>query len=247
MIRKQFAAGVGLALLFAGSGCISCGHESCHLAIEAGPHCGVPQSDRRHVYTILINGLDPTGGLDALRLKIAERGFEKIYRVELCHTGWLWREMKRVQKCDPAARFVLVGYGFGCTAAVGLAKDAAREGLPVDAVVCLDPAGVKDLAGCAERVVVIRSGPAAAEEGDCLHVACGHFSLPTQVETVDAIAVVLAETAGRIEHPVSEEIPMFWHPDAPPIRDYTLPEDASIEWRFLHDRLGPHATPLAAK
>lgn len=244
MTRLSLFASFGIGLLLAATGCISCGHEACPKAIEAGPHCDVPQCDRRHVYAVLINGLTPSPCLEELRLKLAESGFEKTFRAELCHTGWLWREMKRVQKCDPEARFVLIGYGFGCGSAVGIAKDAAREGLTVDALVLLDPAGVKDWDGSAERVVVIRSGLVSEGDGPCVRVACGHFALPKQSETVDAIAVVLSETASRVELPAFEEAPLFWHPDAPPPRDYTLPEGMPEEWQFLHDRKGSRSAPL---
>jgi hypothetical protein len=242
------AAVLGLGSLFA-AGCISCGHDSCKLSEDAGPLCPVPVCDRRHVYTFLINGLAPNECLDQLRLNIAERGFEKVGKMELCHTWWLWSEMKRIQRCEPEARFVLVGYGFGAASAVGLARDASRESVTVDAVVLLDPAGVKDWSGCAERVVVIRAGqPMATDEsGRCTRVPGGHISLPKQPQTADAIAAVLAETAARVEHPPFDEVPYFQHPDAPAPRDDRLPPGAPEEWRFLHDRIGPYAMPLAAK
>lgn len=236
MTRKTLAT-VGIGLLLAAAGCVSCGHDACSRAIEAGPHCEAPQCDRRHVYAVLINGLTPGSCLEELRLSLAERGFEKSFRAELLHTAWVWREMKRIQKCDPEARFVLVGYGFGSGVAAGMAKDASRDGITVDALVLLDPVGTcagDDLAG---RVVVIRSGDAN----------CSHFSLPKQEATVDAITAVLAETAARVEHPAFEETPLFWHPDAPPQRDYTLPEGMPVEWQFLHERKGGRVTPLAAR
>ena len=247
MIRMLLASLVGLGSLMAGSGCISCGHESCPKAVDAGPFCEAPQCDRKHVYTFLINGLTPTSCLDELRLKIAECGFEKVGSAELCHTWWVWREMNRIRACDAEARFVLVGYGFGCKSAVGLARDASTAGWPVDAVVLLDPAGVKEWDGCADRMLVIRSGHGPESEGGrCTRVACNHFALPKQVETADALAAVLAETASRVVHAPVDDVPMFWHPDAPAPRDYTLPEGTSDEWRFLHDRLGPHSMPLVA-
>lgn len=245
MIRNVLPA-IGLGLLLAASGCISCGHEACPKAIEAGPYCSAPPCDRRHVYAVLVNGLTPTSSLEDLRLGLAERGFEKSYRVELCHAGWVWREMKRVRSCDPEARFVLVGYGFGCAAVVSLAHDAAKEGIPVDAVALLDPAGVKEWHGCAERTLVIRSGAGVEGDGSCTRVDCGHFALPKHADTVNAITVLLGEAASRVEHPAFEETPMFWHPDAPAPRDYTLPEGMPLEWHFLHERRGPHSAPLVA-
>src|SRR5947209_8109202 len=102
MIGK-YSAMLGLSLLLAGSGCVCCGHDACKPVLDAGPYCETPIGDRRHVYVFLINGFSPSG-LDGLRLKLAERGYEKVYRGELCHTWWMWREMKRVHACDPEAR-----------------------------------------------------------------------------------------------------------------------------------------------
>lgn len=233
MIRKSLTA-LGIGMVFAAAGCVSCGHDACPRAIEAGPHCEAPPCDRRHVYAVLINGLTPSSCLEELRLSLAERGYEKSFRADLIHTGWVWREMKRIQKCDPEARFVLVGYGFGAGVAVGMAKEAYHDGVTVDALVLLDPAETTACDDLSGRVMVLRSSEAN----------CSHFALPKQASTVDAIAVVLAETATRVEHPAYEDAPYFWHPDAPAPRDYTLPEGMPVEWQFLHER---GKRPLAAK
>jgi hypothetical protein len=245
MSRQHAIAIVGLGLLLGSTGCISCGHEACPKAIAAGPYLDTPLGDRRHVYTFLINGFTPSTALEDLRCKLAERGFEKTYRGELCHAWWFWSEMKRLHKCDPEAKFVLVGYGFGCSPVAGMAQDAQAAGLPVDAVVFIDPAGVKDMRGVAERTLIIRAGYDGGGDTGCLRVAgCGHFSLPTCEKTVEAIAVVLTETAARVVHQPAAEEGIIWPSDAPPPRDFTLPPGVSDEWHFLHDRFGPHAVPL---
>ena len=250
MIGKNYAALFGLGLLLAGSGCVSCGHDVCKPALEAGPYSEAPTCDRRHVYAFLINGLTPCGpsGLDGLRLKLAERGFEKVYRGEVCHTVWMGREMKRVRNCDPEARFVIVGYGFGCGSAAGLARDAARDGFPVDAVVFLDPTGVKECRD-AGQTMVIRSGiesPAELDsKGVCVSTG-GHFTLPTHERTVGAIAALMSESAARIEHPLIVNESFLLYEDAPPPRvTPTVAPNTPEEWLFLHDRLGPHGSPLS--
>lgn len=238
MIHKQALAFLGLGLCLAGAGCVSCGHEACRKVIEAGPNCPEPMSDRRHVYAVLVNGLTPSGSLEELRLKLAEGGFEKVYRGELCHSWWMWREMKRVHRCDPAARFVLVGYGLGSTVAAGLAEDAAREGLPVDTVVFIDPAGLKDPRACAERTVIIRAveGVEGMESGSINIRGCGHFALPTHTQTIETIAAVLGDAATRVLHSPEGEDSYFLPEWAPPPRDYRLPPGISEEWNFLYDR-----------
>lgn len=246
MIRKS-AMLLGLGLLLSSAGCVSCGHEACQRVIEAGPTCPEPQGDRRHVYAFLVNGMTPTGCLEELRLKLAECGYEKVTRGELCHSWWMWREMKRIRCSDPEARFVLVGYGFGSTAAAGLARDAAREGLPVDTVVLIDPAGLKDPSSCAERTVIIRSGGELVEDedGGCVRIArCGHFALPTHERTVQTIAAILGDAATRVVH-APEAADWYYLPEgAPPPRDYRLPKELPEEWNFLHESSATFYAPL---
>lgn len=79
MIRKSLSS-LGIGVVLAAAGCVSCGHDACPRAIEAGPHCEAPSCDRRHVYAVLINGLTPSSCLEELRLSLAERGYEKSFR-----------------------------------------------------------------------------------------------------------------------------------------------------------------------
>ncbi len=275
MNGTKWAAIMNLGLLLAGTGCVTCGHDACKPVLEAGPYSEASIGERRHVYVFLINGLVPSGtsGLEGLRLKLAERGYEKVYRGELCHTWWLWSEMKRVRGCDPEARFVLVGYGFGCGPAIGLANDAAERNIPIDSVVLLDPAGTEAHCREAGQTLVIRSGSGSLEDLGSPHspsaaarseepqtrtrrvrttngpqicvAGSGHFSLPTQARTVDAIAAALSESAARVEQPLAAEEAELRFEGAPSREQPMVPPGTSPEWLFLHDRLGPHNSPLS--
>ena len=220
MNGKNLAAVFGLGLLLASTGCVSCGYDACKPVLDAGPFSEAPIADRRHVYVFLVNGLMPDGstGLEGLRLKLAERGYEKVYRGELCHAGWMGRELKRVRECDPEARFIVVGYGLGCGSAIGLANDSAGLNIPIDTVVLLDPPEKQATCQRAGQTLVVRSGVAAPEPGEpqgvCILTA-SHYSLPTHARTVDAIVALLSETSMRVEHPPILEEAAFEFEDAP--------------------------------
>jgi hypothetical protein len=248
MLGTRWAIGAGLALMLAGPGCVSCGHDVCKPALEASPNAEAPVCDRRHVYAFLINGITPAGssGLDGLRIKLAERGYEKTYRGECCHAWWMEHEMKRVLKCDPAARFVVVGYDVGCGAASSLARHAVRHGWPVDAVVLLDPVIQPEAGPRSPHTIVIRSGAAATGDEECVCVPSGgHWTLPTNARTVEVIAEVMKEAASKVEYPPVLEGERSAFPDAPPLREMPGPvPGAGEDWLFLHDQFGTHTRPL---
>jgi hypothetical protein len=247
MTGRTCGIAVGVGLLLAGTGCVSCGHEVCKTVIDAGPNCTVPRCDRSHVYVFLVNGVTPTG-LDGLREELAGHGFDKVYCGHAVHGAWMALEMKRVRDGDPCARFVVVGYDLGCPTAVRLARGAARHGLPADAAVLLNPAGKTDMAGCAVPTVVVRCGTnsCAVPHTDRVLVAgATHFTLPSHPQTVDLLHCVLAESAYRVEHPSTYE-PVEWrYENAPPPRPMIPPGPGEAdEWFFLHEQPGPHAVPL---
>ncbi|MDB5313586.1 MAG: hypothetical protein JWO38_7788 [Gemmataceae bacterium] len=248
MTGKRWLIAVGLGALFAGSGCVSCGHQACKPVLDAGPNCEVPACDRRHVYTVLINGLTPGGpsGLEGLRDRLATHGYEKVYYGQLCHVWWMWQEMKRVHTEDPSARFVIIGYDFGSDSAAGLARDAVAKGIPVDAVVLLDPSGQPDPGTCPVRTVMLRcTAGVAAPHADGIAL-CGatHLTLPTHPRTVEIVCELLKESAARVEHPPYYEGPEMTYDGAPP-RAMPLPGPGLTEdWFFLHDQPGTHAVPL---
>jgi hypothetical protein len=251
MTGKIGAIAAGLGMLCTFGGCVSCGYELCKPALEAAPYAEAPLCDRSHVYVFLVNGLTPSSspGLDGLRLKLAECGYEKTYLCELCHAPWIEWEMKRVLKCDSSARFVLVGDDLGGTAAAAVARHAARHGLPIDAVVLLDPPSVQEASSCCKRVVLIRSGSGGINRTDveCVCVPnCGHWTVPTNEQTVKTISTVLRDVAAEVDHPPVVEETLFDFADAPPLREIPAPAPgASADWLFLNDSFGTHTRPLS--
>ncbi|HEY3787496.1 MAG TPA: hypothetical protein VGL71_01520, partial [Urbifossiella sp.] len=221
----------------------------CKPVLEAGPIAEAPLCDRRHVYAFMIHGVTPSGsdGLDGLRLKLAERGYEKTYLGDLFSAWWFAFEMKSILKCDPTARFVVIGDDLGCGAAVTLGRFAERQKWPIDAVVLLDPVSLKEACSCKSRTIVIRSGATSIEnlDAECVCVSnCGHWTLPTNPKTVEAIAEVMKSSAMKVEHPDYWEGMPFEYEDAPPrVMPNAIPGSGE-GWFFLHDQFGTHTRPL---
>jgi pimeloyl-ACP methyl ester carboxylesterase len=239
-----------MLLAGSGSGCASCGHQACKPCLNAGPTCELPLGNRNQTYAVLVNGLTPScgAGLDGLRDKLAQEGFCKVYYGQLCHALWLAQEMRRVYKEVPDARFVVVGYELGGPVAARIARDAADDGLPVDALVLLDPTGKPDGLGGGLRTIVVRSGctvtPVAYAEALALPDA-GHFTLATHTETVGLVRDLLGESAWRVPTVLPGPTAEWTYEFAPPARSTPMPgPEDDPAWHFLLDLPGPKSPPL---
>lgn len=251
MTGKRWPVAVCVGLLLAGSGCVNCGYQVCRPALTAGPYAEVPLCDRREVYLVMVNGLTPAcpAGLDGLRRQLADRGFTKVYSGELCHVWWLWQEVKRLHEEEPSARFVVLGYDFGCGPAASLVQDAIEKQMPVDGLVLLNPVGASADCGCRVPTIVIRSGTEAPPlpQAECVCVPeSSHFTLPSKPQTVEVVYGLLKDSAARVEHLPDIDEGMLLYDGAPPPRQLPLPgPEQSGDWLFLHDRAGTHTVPLS--
>lgn len=247
--RRLLAAAV-LSSVLSAAGCLTCGHTVCRPGLEAGPDCPVPLADRQRVYAVLVNGLavDGPAGLAGLRDELAAQGFTKVYSGEVCHGPVLAAEVRRVHRDDPAARFVVVGFSLGGPVAAQLAEGAAAAGVPVDALVLLDPVGVRSTEVPGVRTLVVRSGGPVGrvEHAEVVYVpTAGHYTLPAHPRTVQAVGRLMAESAARVEHPPAVTPTEVEFADAPPARRPTPPEAfGDPEWLFLEEATGPVGQPL---
>ena len=242
MTRKRWQLGLLAGLLLAGSGCVTPNCEAVKIAYEAGPNCEIPLCDREHTYAILINGVTSLG-LNGLRDALAQRGFTKVYSTQLYHVWWLEWEMRQIVRDDKSARFVLVGYDASCPSVLGMAHEAARKKIPVDAVMLINPVGTFLERTHSARTVVVTSDPerAAVRTQQTVTVAdAGHWSLPTHPRTVETLMDLLKITASHVVHPPVYSISDKNLPLPGLNVDPTLPP----EWRFLEDQPGPHSVPL---
>lgn len=248
MTRARWAVLAAVATLGGAGGCVSCDTRSARANWEVGPACAVPVCDRQHVYAVLVNGTCPAGScsLEGLRDGLAERGFVKNYFGQVVHAPWLASEMRAVAKCDPAARFVVVGADVGAPVAIRLARQAAADGLAVDALVLVEPALASDSAGCPVRTVLVScDGTGSAPHTERAAVpGATRLTIPGHPATVDVVAGLLAESAAKVEHPpaVYDETS---EPGARPPREVFPPPGAAPEWLFLHDNPGYAPAPLA--
>jgi hypothetical protein len=196
----------------------------------------------------MVSGVVPSTsfGLEGLRDELAKQGYSKVGLGQAINVPWMAAEIRRIHANDPAARFVLLGYDVGSPAAGWLANDLAAAGIPVDALVLLNPVGK---GSSIVRTVVVNCGKAAsASDAESIGVADGnHFTLPTHTRTVAIVSSLLATTAahtsaGQITSPVVE-----WNfQDEQPRRPLSTPTaNSPTEWNFLHDVMGNHNEPLA--
>jgi hypothetical protein len=235
MNQRTWVGGAVLAIVLANTGCVSCCSKSYATARNCGPDCDLPTPCRNNVYVFMVHGVTPTTdcGLEALRTKLAESGFAKVGVGELASAPCVWWEIRQIAKYEPDARFVLLGYDLGATAAVCLARDLRARKIPIEAVVLLDPVGCgesRDL-----RTIVIASGSASYSSLPCMPRVviseANHFQLPAHPKTVGAISGLLQEIAARDCQPPVDEIQEWNYPHAPEMRPLPMPR--GDDWDIL--------------
>lgn len=225
-MARQFVL-TALVLAAAGTlGCTTCRYPVFETKSPAEcPDVSAGQRNRVHIF--LVNGADvlDMGGLAKLRDRLNEAGYSQGYYGYAYNCGFFGREMRRITRDDPFARFVVIGYEVGCGSAVSLAADARRYGVQVDAVVLLDPAfvGSETTAGLDAPIHVIQSQGWAVRESltraDTQILAdTGHFSVPTAEPTVCRVVGLLREATGRVADESSGRLvlPLFDDPPPPP-------------------------------
>jgi hypothetical protein len=236
MRRQLWLALVGAAVLAAGGGCACCHHRACKPALDAGPECEVPLYERQQVYVVLVNGLTPCG-LDGLRDRLNEQGWTKVYTGGLAHAVWLGREMRRVSREEPAARFVVVGTDVGAPIAAKLAADAVADQVPVEAVVLIDPVTATTVPGVRTLLVNGSAGAAQVPHTESLSLTeANRTALPGHTQTVAVVCGLLADVAGRVPPPPPTTETDWLFEDAPPVRsEFPAAPTDDPAWNFLLD------------
>jgi hypothetical protein len=250
MSRRRWVSGTVAALVLASAGCTACETKCYERAVEHAPECTLPHAARAQVYVYMIHGLTPPTdtGLEALRLKLSEFGFAKTAEAEFAAAPLAALEIKRTRKCEPDARFVLLGYDVGGVAAAALARDLSAKGVPIDALVLLDPVACGAAGGV--RTLLVTSGSASPAVPAAEHVAvpdAGHFTLPAHPATVAAITALLTDVAERNYRDPGDPIPYWSYKYAPEMR-YVPRGNTAPEWNFLGDttETPPALAPPAA-
>lgn len=203
---RAMLCGLAAAVPLAG-GCVSNNHRAYHEAMHCTDLNPFPNPVRSQVYLFMLNGADvlELGGMLTLRDKLAEAGFSKVYYTQSEDRDYYRREMARLHRDEPGARMILLGYGTAAERTLGLAGEAVRTGLPLDAVVFLDPLG---LTGDVARTlplpsVALRShnwlgGSDLVTSEVVVLDGVGHFAAPTSPVTVNALVELMSASASRV-------------------------------------------------
>ena len=241
---------VGLVLLLAQSGCVSCFNPVHPPPPEQTACCAeVPSRARNHVYVFIVHGMDPLdcANLKGLRDYVQSLGFIKTYYGQLYHSSYFTKEICRIHKDDPNARFVLIGFSFGANSVRDLTHAIEPEGIPIDLLVYLGGNTLKnvpeDRPANATRIInILATG--AVWNGDTLDDAVNlnysdvyHFGSPTHERTLGLLAAELTEVAGRV--PVVEyQLPPFEQqaPTPRPLAPESSAKQVEDEWDFLKVR-----------
>ena len=200
---------LGLALP---TGCTTCRHTAFAESLKPVEQVRVLSPARAKVYAFFMNGSDllELYGFSELREELICAGFPKIYYAQRMDREWYHRELHRLHREDPDARFILVGYGSAADQIQELACQVTREEIPLDAVVYIDPIGAKgDLTqNVPYRAVVLKShhwraAPRLAAPESITVNGVGHISLPAHPATVQALVDLMTDSALRVPLPDS--------------------------------------------
>jgi hypothetical protein len=261
--RRTRAGKSKLAALLAAlgfiTGCTCIDHLSVPAPIEpdlAEAICCVAECSRCHVYLFFLQGYDPVdcADLESLKETVQAQGFTKAWYGPACYVSHFKKEVACVCEHDPKARFVLVGYKHGVSAAVELAAAVASEGGTVDLLICLGSEIERpERVG---RVVSIQAGAKGCEEGavagnDVHFVNTWSHKLPMHPKTVEILSRELLTVAAAI--PSVSDLPKMYVPRHEPTPRPVMPtvdRGARDEWDFLkpasaerHTALPPGTVP----
>ncbi len=215
-----------VAILAAAVGCVSHNHLGYNTALRCGADHPISPLQRSQVHLFVVNGIDPTedGQLLRLRNDLNRAGYAMVHTAQRADAEFVRREMHRLVRDQPPCRFVLLGYGLAAGRVREIACRVAGEGLPLDAVVLLDPAGGPEVVADTLSLTVLRShhwpaGRNLPTDDVTEQAGVGHLSLPTDPQTVAAVLRRLDASAARVqlEPPGSlPHLPLTDHPQPPP-------------------------------
>ncbi len=204
----------------------------------------VPPPIRNQVYLFMMNGTDvfDTAGMLDLRDQLCQLGYPKVYFAQRPDTAWYTRELRRIASEEPGARMILLAYGSSATKVHTIAAEAARDGLPVDAVIFLDPLGLNGqlVDTLTFPTVVLRSHnwPGSRRligTENLILPGVGHFSLPAHPGCVQLVHSLMTSAAGGVHLESKLSLPRLPLSDTPtptPRPVAPIPYVAD-EWDFL--------------
>jgi hypothetical protein len=219
--RNVLARGVLLAGLIGSPGCF----RHLHPVEPPPPPCveacqEIPKCCRDHVYIFLVQGIDfvDCANLKGLRCYLNQLGFKQTFECQLYHGPCIEREMAVIHRCDPDARFVLIGFSFGANEVRDIAHHVRAAGIGIDLLVYL---GGNTLANCPyDRPVnacqvlnilargCIWNGATLDHAVNVHEPDVGHFGTPTHPHTLELLTCELLALAGSVPYYVPEVAPL---------------------------------------
>jgi hypothetical protein len=205
----------------------------------------VPLAGRNHVYTFIVHGTDPFdwANLEGVYEYIQALGFHKTWYGFFYSAHHFKKTIQRLREEDPAARFALVGFSYGCNAVRDMTHALARDGIHIDLLVYVDgkflsndPHNQPENAG---RLINIVASARIANECNmpgAENISLPHhwhYGTPCDPVTLKTLAFELATLAGSVE--VVEEVPPIPHSATAPTPRAIVeqPRGARDEWDFL--------------
>lgn len=242
------------ALLTSASGCLVCLNPVPPVAPEQlVSSCSLPKECRNRVYIFLLQGCDPfdCANLTGVTEHIHDLGFIKTYCGAWIYSGHFEKEICRISKEDPLARFVVIGFDTGAHAALDLALALQPARIPVDLLVYL---GGKTPVGSAGshpdnvvKVLHIRGkgnfmdGNEPAGVVDITNTEARDPGLPTSKRTLLLLTHELTVVGSRVPH--IEKLPP---PPLPPVLEQApRPRPEPVEEQAPRPRPVPPPAPLA--
>jgi len=172
-----------------------------------------PADGKEHVYTFIVNGLDPTqlANLNGMTSYLRQLGFSQTHYEPLLGYRATRRQIVAIRQSDPDAKIVLLGYSLGSGVVKRLANDLEKENIAVDRLVYLGG----DFIGNTEasrpknvaKVVNIRGHGLVffgydliikgsdIDNAQNVRVDRRHFLLPSSGQTMETLASELASLA----------------------------------------------------
>jgi hypothetical protein len=243
------------ATLLTGTGCLTFCHPVPPPAKEmVAESAALPDGCRNHVYIFLIHGLDPldAANISGLNDYLRSLGYIKTYYGQLYHLWYFQKELARIHKEDPEARFVLIGFSFGANLVREVAQEARAEQCVIDLLVYLGGNTLEDVPydrpdNVLKLVNILAAGcvwnGAELEGAENLHVTdVFHFGSPTHQQTLEVLRRELPVVASRVHFtaPANEPFPLDASELGPTPRPVQVPppEGPRDEWDFLKPERG---------
>jgi hypothetical protein len=213
------------AALIAAPGCLSFLHPVDPPAKElAAPCAAFPACCRSHVYFVLVHGADPldAADLEGLNDWVRSLGFTKTYFGQMYHAPYFEKEIRRIHREDPDARFVLMGFSLGANMVRDIAVAVKSDDITIDALIYCGgnslgnaPSNRPENALAVFHILTQYGSDwmgVPLDGADNMRLADAyHFGSPTHLYTREVLARELGAAAERV--PVEEDGPR--PPDGP--------------------------------